>query len=125
MQVAIDKVYFRETLLRDKRFLIDLYHNNKLQNQSQITGAEEFHLNTLIRLIHLILNNTIPILEENFEKLKRARKISFLKKHFKSNKDFLQILQGPREQKVAILKKLSALFCNILAALFDWNLLLF
>ena len=119
MQVAIDKVYFRETLLRDKRFLIDLYHNNKLQNQSQITGAEEFHLNTLIRLIHLILNNAIPILEENFEKLKRARKISFLKKHFKSNKDFLQILQGPREQKVAILKKLSALFSYILAALFE------
>ena len=88
MQIAIDKVYFKEILLRDKRFLYDLYQNNKLQNQNQIVGANEFHLDTLIKIFHLILNNTIPILEQNFEKVKKARKVSLFKKHFKSNKDF-------------------------------------
>jgi hypothetical protein len=119
MQIAIDKVYFKEILLRDKRFLYDLYQNNKLQNQNQIVGANEFHLDTLIKIFHLILNNTIPILEQNFEKVKNARKVSLFKKHFKSNKDFLQMLQASREEKVFILKKFSALFCNILAALFE------
>ena len=37
MQIAIDRVYFKEVLLREKQFLYDLYQNNKLQNQSQIS----------------------------------------------------------------------------------------
>jgi hypothetical protein len=49
-QLPIDKVYFREVLVRDKRFLKDLYHNNKLQNEKQILGADEFHLNTVIKI---------------------------------------------------------------------------
>ena len=119
MQLAIDKVYFREILPRDKGFLLDLYHNNRLVNQNLIIGADEFHLNTLIQICHLILNNTIPTLKQNFENLKRARKVSLLKKHFKSNKDFLEILYGSREQKVLILKRLSAVFCYLLASLFE------
>ena len=119
MQVAIDKVYFREILVRDKRFLNDLYQNNRLQNEKQIVAADEFHLNTLIKNFHLILNNSIPILEENVERIKTAKKLPLFKKHFKSNKDFLEILEGPREAKVLILKKFSALFGVILASLFE------
>ena len=118
MQVAFDKVYFREVLVRDKRFLYDLYQNNKLQNERQILGADEFHLNTLIKIFHLILNNTIPILEEHVEKIKVAKKLPLFKKHFKLNKDFLAILEGPKEQKVLILRKFSALYCVILSSLF-------
>ena len=119
MQVAFDRVYFREILIRDKRFLFELYKNNKLQNEKQIIATEEFHLNTLIKIFHLILNNAIPILEESVVKIKNARKLPLFKKHFKSHKDFLEILEGPREVKVEVLKKFSALFCLILAALFE------
>lgn len=118
-QLPIDKVYFREVLVRDKRFLKDLYHNNKLQNEKQILGADEFHLNTLIKKFHLILNNTIPILEENVEKIKKAKKLPLFKQHFRSSKDFLATLEAPREQKVLILKRFSALFSFILASLFE------
>ena len=118
-QLPIDKVYFREVLVRDKRFLNDLYQNNKLQNEKQILGADEFHLNTLIKIFHLILNNTIPILEENVEKIKKARKLPLFKKGFKSSKDFLAMLEAPREEKFLVLKRFSALFSFILASLFE------
>jgi hypothetical protein len=119
MGIAIDKVYFREILLRDKGFLYELYKNNKLQNRKKISGADEFHLNTVIKILHLILNNEIPLLEDNYEKVKKARKVPLLKKNFKTHKDFLSIVEGPRERKVSVLQQLSPIFCFLLSALFE------
>ena len=90
MQVAFDRVYFREILLRDKRFLFDLYKNNKLQNEKQIIATEEYHLNTLIKIFHLILNNAIPILEESVVKIKNAKNCHFLNNILNHMKIFLK-----------------------------------
>jgi hypothetical protein len=119
MEVAFDKVYFREILLRDKGFLYELYKGQKLLNRSKISGAAEFHLNTLIQLCHLIMNNAIPMLITNYEKLRKAHRIPLLKNHFKANKDFLEILEGSRENKVYILRQLSSVFPFLLASLFE------
>jgi len=74
MSLIFDKVYFRDILLRDKGFLYALYKNDTLQNRQLILGAELLHLNTLIKLCHLILNNEIPIYAEDITKIKAAKK---------------------------------------------------
>ena len=110
-QLPIDKVYFREVLVRDKRFLTDLYQNNKLQNEKQILGADEFYLNTLIKIFHLILNNTIPILEENVERIKKAKKLPLFK-FFLGQAKILWPCLKHQEIKKSLFKKDLVLFSH-------------
>ena len=79
METIVDKVYFREILIRDKRFLCELYKGNKLQNQNKISGASDSHLNTLCQILHLIMNNAIQVDYKNGEKIKDAKRLPFLK----------------------------------------------
>jgi hypothetical protein len=119
METAVDKVYFRQILLRDKDFLFQLYKGNKLQNRNKISGALDIHLNTLCQILHFIMNNTIRVDHNIGEKIKSAKRLPFLKKNFKSQDNFMQIFEGPRENKVKILRQLSSVYCFLLQTLFE------
>jgi hypothetical protein len=119
MPVIFDQVFARDLLLRDKGFLYELYRNSSIENRNQITGAEDRHLDTLILILYLIVNNEIPTFEEQLQQIKKAKKKNFLKKHFEHHKDFTDLLEGPRNKKVNILRQLSLVFPFLLAALFE------
>jgi len=119
MSLPYDQVHVRELLLRDKGFLLQLYKNNTYQNKKLISGADEYHLDTLIKVCHLILNNEIPVFEDDIAKIKKAKRIKLLTKYFKSNKDFLEVLEGQRQNKVQILLRFSSIFGFLLTSLFE------
>lgn len=119
MQIAFDEVYLRDTLLRDKGFLKQLYTNSTYLNKKLIIGADEHHLDTVIRICHLICNNEIPIFEHEHVILQQKRKLNFLKKKFKHNQDFINILEGTRENKVEVLLNLCNVFSCLFVALFE------
>ena len=119
METIVDKVYFREILIRDKRFLYDLYKGNKLQNRNKISCASDSHLNTLCQILHFIMNNVIRVDYKNGEKIKDAKRLPFLKNNFKSHQKFVDIYEGPQENKVKILRQLSSVYCFLLQPLFE------
>ena len=119
METAVDKVYFREILIRDKDFLYNLYKGNKLQNRNKISGASDIHLNTLCQILHLMMNNVIPVDYENGVKIKNSRRLPFLKNNFKSQQKFAEIYEGPHENKVKVLRQLSSVYCFLLQPLFE------
>ena len=119
METTVDKVYFREVLLRDKDFLNQLYKGNKLQNRNKISGASDIHLKTLCQILHLIMNNAIRVDHSIGEKIKNAKRLPFLKNNFKKQHKFAEIYEGPHENKVRILRQLSSVFCFLLQPLFE------
>jgi len=119
METVVDKVYFREILIRDKAFLYQLYKGNRLQNRNKISGASDIQLNTLCQILHLIMNNVIRVHFKNGEKIKSARRLPFLKNNFKPQHKFAEIYEGPQENKVKILRQLSSVYCFLLQPLFE------
>jgi len=119
METVVDKVYFRQVLIRDKDFLYQLYKGNKLQNRNKISGASNLHLNTLCQILHLIVNNVIKVDHESGEKIKSAKRLPFLKHNFKSHHKFTEIYDSPQENKVKILRQLSSVYCFLLEPLFE------
>ena len=119
METVVDKVYFREILIRDKGFLYQLYKGNKLQNRNKISGASGIHLNTLCQILHLIMNNAIRVDHKIGEQIKSAKRLPFLKKNFKSHHKFTEIFDSPQENKVKILRQLSSVYCFLLQPLFE------
>ena len=119
METVVDKVYFRQVLIRDKDFLYQLYKGNKLQNRNKISGASNLHLNTLCQILHLIVNNVIKVDHESGEKIKSAKRLPFLKHNFKSHHKFTEIYDSPQENKVKILRQLSSVYSFLLEPLFE------
>src|SRR6266404_6015121 len=107
MPAPFDEVHVREILLRDKGFLYDLFKNGQLKNKTTIAGAHDMHLDTLITICHLIVNNEIPLfeVEGGHDKLSPSRK-RYLKDQFEDNRSFVFLLEGPRPKKVEALQRL-------------------
>ena len=119
MKVAFDVVHMRDLLMRDKGFLKELYSMNSYQNKKIISGADDQHLNTLLKILHLILNNEIPILIEDVIIIKKYKKFSLLKKTIKNTNDYISILEGVRKPKVDFLGSLSNVYRFLLRSLFE------
>lgn len=113
-----DAVHIRSLLLRDKRFLLDLFVNNIYQNRKLILGASQSHLNTVLKILHLIANNQIRIDEEDFEALKKSKKANVLKTKIKSKEDFLYFLTSA-EPKRRFLLQFIAVFKILLKPIFE------
>ena len=89
---------FKALLIRDKPWLGELYlSTNILQSKRILNFATDTKLDTLIRYCH----------------------IGFVKKHFESKTSLNRILQSEREEKLKILRKLSASFSFLLYPLFN------
>ena len=119
MRPAFDVVHMRDLLLKEKSFLKELFSLNSYQNRKRIIGADNQSLNTLIKVIHLILNNEIPILIEDVHFLKKYKKFGFLQKNIKTKDKFIQLLEGERKAKVDFLVFLSNVYHPLLRSLFE------
>ena len=118
MSILYDVVHLRDILLRDKRFLIDLYSNNLYQNKKRVASATQEHLNTLLKILHLVANNEIPIEKSEFDVLKKAKKVGLLRKKIKTNNDFLALLDEPEEKRI-FLRRFAGVYGSLLKPLFE------
>jgi hypothetical protein len=108
--LALDKVFMRNVLIRDKKFLLNLF-----KNEGNVLGnANNFQMNTVIRVVHLIMNNEIELLEKNYKALKNSKRLKSLVQHFDSEKNFLKTLKLTSESKRQLLKKFSACYPYLL-----------
>ncbi|SRR6266404_5262379 len=119
MTVLYDRPYMKSLLLRDKGFLLELYKNNSLQNKSQLEGADDARLDTIIRILFLVVNNEIPMFGDHYPLFKRARKEGFLRRHFQQRRTFLKVLEGTRQNKVSILQNFAPVYKFLFAPLFE------
>jgi hypothetical protein len=118
MKVLYDVVYLRSIFLRDKRFLLSLYTNNVAQNKKLISSATQEQLNTVLRILHLIVNNVIKIRLADFDVLRDMKKIKLLQKKIKT-KDELIFLLSASETKRKFIFALAATFSILLKPLFE------
>ena len=113
--VAIDRIYMRDILIRNKKFLLSLFQN---EQPNVLTNANDFQMNTVIRIVHLILNNEIELLEKNFKALKNSKRLKSLLQHFDSEKNFLKTLKLETETKRQLLKKFTACYPYLFFSIF-------
>ncbi len=97
----------RDILIRNKKFLLSLFQN---EQPNVLTNANDFQMNTVIRIVHLIFNNEIELLEKNFKALKNSKRLKSLLQHFDSEKNFLKTLKLETETKRQLLKKFTACY---------------
>ena len=110
---------FKALLIRDKPWLGELYlSTNILQSKRILNFATDTKLDTLIRYFHFLSNGAIKIKASSFESIRKSH-INFVKKHFESKTSLNRILQSEREEKLKILRKLSASFSFLLYPLFN------
>lgn len=112
--VPVDKIYMRDLMITHKKLLLDLFKNEP----NTLSNVNDFQMNTVIRILHLIFNNEIPLLEENFQKLKKSRRLKNLLQHFKKEKHFLQTLQLDSETKRTLLKRFTACYPYLFHSIF-------
>jgi glutathionylspermidine synthase len=116
--VALDKVYMRDILIKEKLFLLKLFQN---QQPNVLISASIFQMNIVIRIIHLLLNNEIELLEENYKALKQSKRLKMLLQNFDSEKNFLRSLYLQPEAKQALLKKFTACYPYLFYSIFIKN----
>ena len=119
MKTAFDVVHMRDLLLNEKSFLKQLYTLNTYQNKTLINGADNQSLNTIIKILHLILNNEIPILVEDVTILKKSKKFGLLQKKIKGSDKFIELLEGERKPKLDFLLSLANVYHFLLRSLFE------
>ena len=113
--IVLDKVYMRNILIRDKLFLLHLFKN---EQPNALANASNMQMNTVIRILHLIFNNEIELLEENYKALKNSRRLKGLLQHFDSEKNFLRTLNLETESKRQLLKKFSSCYPYLFHSIF-------
>jgi len=95
MDIFVDKIHLRHLMLRDKIFLYNLYEGKG----SRLNNASESQMNTLIRILHLILNDYIELREQHYKNVVRAKRLPALKCNFEKNSDFCKVLRLDVEEK--------------------------
>ena len=114
-----DKTFLRLLFLKNKQFLKNLYEGQSLINNNIISFASDNALNVLVRVLHLIVNGTIPMRKNDFDAVKKSKKFGSLRKNFESKSAFLQTLNLKREFKMSLLKNFLSLYPNILYFMFN------
>lgn len=107
-------------LIRDKVFLKQLYSGpNVVKNKSILLSAENSELNTLLYYLHFVANGKIPITKNNFQALKKSKKLTFIQKKIEKDADLSKLVNSSRKIKLNFLIKISTSFPNLLYALFN------
>jgi hypothetical protein len=109
-----DKVLIRSQLIRDKQFLLKLFQ----KDVTAFASAKDFQMNTVIRIIHLIFTNVIPLKERNFTAVKNSKKFKLLETNFKSTNNFLKTLQLASEEKRNLLKQFTGCYPYLFHSIF-------
>jgi len=117
--IPIDIPYFKEKLLRDRRFLRELYESSSLGRKRILAGARDIHLQTLIEILHLIYQHVIPLSQEQGQALVRSRKSPLMKKYFRKNSTFLKLHNSSRVEQLQVLSQFVSVYEFLLAPLFE------
>lgn len=104
----------RNVMIRDKKFLLDLFQSQP----NVLTNAFEIQMNTVIRIVHLILNDEIELLQKNYEALKKSKRLKALIQNFDTEKSFLRTLRLGTESKRQLLKKFTACYPFLFYSIF-------
>ena len=105
----------RDVMMRDKSFLFSLFQT---EQPNALGHANANQMDTLIRVVHLILNNQIELLEENYNALKNTKRLKLLQQYFDSEKNFLKTLKLDTESKRQLLKKFNSCYPYLLHSIF-------
>ena len=110
----------KSLLIRDKQFLKSLFEtSNVFKNKHLVNTADDAHLDTLIKYLHFVTNGKIFINRQNFEVIRKTKKIKILQKFVESENSTLMLLNGTRRQKVQFLLKLTSVYVNLFYGLFN------
>jgi len=115
----MDISYLKSEFLNAKGFFYELYTGNARSNANKIFNADDKKLDVLIKALHLVCNGDISTRKEDHAVLKKSKRLNFLKFHFQSKSSYVDLLRGPREEKIKVLRKLSALYPAILYTFFN------
>lgn len=115
----MDVSYLKSEFLNVKSFLYELYIGNPRSNSTKISQATDQKLNVVIKILHLICIGEIHLRRDDYNALKKSKRLNFLKSNFNTKINYVRLLNGPREQKVNVLRKLSALYKPLLFTMFN------
>ncbi len=108
----------RMSLQKNKRFLKGLYLGNKVQNLARLEVASKYQISNLLNVIHYICKGDIKIKKENFDAIKKAKRIDAL--YSLRNASEVKIFKTkPIESQILFLKKFASLYVYILHPLFN------
>lgn len=114
----MDTVYLRSLLLADKDFLSKLFTNSPRKNKLTLSNADEKKLNTLIKVLHLVCNGHIKVRKQDFERIKRSKRMPFLKRTFEKKASYIHTLKLTRIEKQKLLVKLISVYKYLFHYLF-------
>jgi hypothetical protein len=115
----MDVDYLKSEFLNVKSFLYDLYIGKPRQNATKISQCTDQKLDILIKILHLICTGVIHMRKVDHDAIKKSRRLNFLKSHFNTKVSFMTILKSPREQKINVLRKFSAIYQPLLYTMFN------
>jgi hypothetical protein len=115
----MDVDYLKSEFLNVKTFLYDLYTGNARQNANKITQAVDNKLNVLIKILHLICRGTIHLRKIDHETIKKSKRLNYLKLQLNTKVAFVRLLNSPREHKIQVLRKFSAIYEPLLYTMFN------
>lgn len=108
----------RKRLMLNRSFLKGLYEGSRVDNKCRIQVGTKFQLNNLLVILGNICKGDIPIRKEDFEKIKKARRIPHLYKL--RDRDYLiRITKGSDTDKKRFLTVFTSLFKNLLFPIFN------
>jgi len=115
----MDIVYLKSEFLNVKGFFYDLYTGNARSNANKIYNADDKKLDVLIKALHLICNGHIHLRKEDFSIIKKSKRLNFLKFNFERKDSYVGLLTGSRDDKIKVLRKMSALYPTLLYSFFN------
>lgn len=119
-KVPIDKTFLRHMFLKHKKFLKQVFESkNTKETKVILERGLNLQINTLLRILHLIVQEAIPIpysIIKSISATNRKRFIGFGKNHSKLSKYLLKV---PLNQKRAFLVRWASFLPKLLTPLFQ------
>lgn len=109
----------RQLLIQNKSFLKAIYEAESIkQKKSLLLNSSIDEVNILLHILFSITQGNIPIKRENFELLKKSKKLIFLHKQFENNAKFNKIMSATLKEKISLLMKFISVYSTLLFPLF-------
>lgn len=117
-KIPFDKKYLRYLLVKHRKFLKSLYEAKSAKAASElIQKADNFEVNTLIRVLCLQIQGGIPLLEEDAKKVGITHRKKLLEK-FQKNSDTSDLVRKHLNVKKTFLTSIASTYSTLLKPLF-------
>ena len=116
--VIIEKFKCRELMIYNKQFLSDLYESNGMTARKILNLASDSQIKLLLYLLHFISSGEIPLSEDGFQSISKAKKGRFIHTNFHAKTKVKKLLKSDRKSQLEVLLKLSSLYRHLLTRLF-------